>query len=226
MHKLTSHQASSPPSNGGAGSFSLNPYGLATLAAQLMPRQAGSPLQAAKAHCANYQPDGSCLGIYYNDGLSVDRSRYRPCEKCLLAAGKRCEYFEEIIIPMRMSRETAEAKTQADKKEAAVSAYLKPHKLIPSKTEAKKMCKQCKRIEVGGIAKYCERCALKRKLAFTCKSKQSKRGLNRRKSENSPIGAEALTKAENQVGYPSLKRRFWGLVFRQSKGLQRELCHE
>jgi hypothetical protein len=39
MHKLTPHQASSPPSNGGTGSFSLNPYGLATLAAQLICRQ-------------------------------------------------------------------------------------------------------------------------------------------------------------------------------------------
>jgi hypothetical protein len=48
MHRLTPHQASSPPSNGGTGSFSLNPYGLATLAAELMPRQAGSPPQAVE----------------------------------------------------------------------------------------------------------------------------------------------------------------------------------
>jgi hypothetical protein len=42
-----------------------------------------TPLQAAKAHCANHLPDGSCLGIYYNDDLSVDGSRYRPCEKAM-----------------------------------------------------------------------------------------------------------------------------------------------
>jgi hypothetical protein len=156
-----------------------------------------TPLQAAKAHCANYQPDGSCLGIYYNDDLSIDRSRCRPCEKCLLAEGKRCEYFEEIIVPMRMSRETAEAKAQADKKEAVVTAYLKLHKLIPSKMEAKKMCLQCRKVEVEGIARFCDKCALKRKRASTSKSKWSKG----RKTENSPVGAEALTKPEIQGGY-------------------------
>ena len=160
-----------------------------------------TPLKAAKAHCANYQPDGSCLGIYYNDDLSVDRSRYRPCEKCLLAEGKRCDYFEEIIVPMRMSRETAEAKAQADKKEAAVNTYLKLQELIPSKKEAKRMCLQCRRIEIEGIARFCEKCALRRKLASTRRSKRSKQGLNGRKSEISPIGAEALTKPKIQGGY-------------------------
>jgi hypothetical protein len=164
-----------------------------------------TPLKAAKAHCANYQPDGSCLGIYYNDDLSIDRSRYRPCEKCLLAQGKRCEYFEEIIVPMRMSRETGEAKAQADKKEAAVTTYLKLHKLIPSKTEAKRMCLQCRKVEVEGKAKYCEGCGLKRKLASTRESKRSKRGLKGRKTENSPVGVEALTKPEIQDGYSYLK---------------------
>jgi hypothetical protein len=159
-----------------------------------------TPLQAAKAHCANHLPDGSCLGIYYNDDLSVDGSRYRPCEKCLLGEGKRCEYFEEIIVPMRMSRETAEAKLRADKKEAAVTAYLKLHKLIPSKTRAKRMCKRCERVEVQGIARFCGKCALKRKLASTRESKRQKQGLNGRKSENSPVGAEALTKPEMTKG--------------------------
>ena len=167
-----------------------------------------TPLKAAKAHCANYQPDGSCLGIYYNDDLSVDRSRYRPCEKCLLAEGKRCDYFEEIIVPMRISRETAEAKTQADKKEGAVNTYLKLQELIPSKKEAKRMCLQCRRIEIEGIARFCEKCALRRKLASTRRSKRSKQGLNGRKSEISPIHAEALTKPENQVRYNDPKTSF------------------
>src|SRR4030095_668669 len=123
MHKLTSHQASSPPSNGGAGSFSLNPYGLATLAAQLMPRQAGTPLQGAKAHCANYQPDGSCLGIAFRRNLSMYRFRKEGLP-CLLCSGERCSYFEEIIVPMQMSRETAEATVRAEAKEKAVRTYL------------------------------------------------------------------------------------------------------
>jgi hypothetical protein len=155
-----------------------------------------TPLQAARAHCANFQPDGSCLGIYYNDDLSVDHSKCRPCAKCLLAEGKRCEYFEEIIVPMRVSRETAEAKARADKKDQAVAAYLVQHKVRSGKTNAKMLCLDCHRVEREGSAKYCERCARKRKLASTRESKRSKRGPKGRKSKNSPVGAETLTKPE------------------------------
>jgi hypothetical protein len=71
-----------------------------------------SPLQAAKEHCANWNC-GACLGMNYSDDLSVDWSRHSPRPKCLLAEGRRCRYFEEIIIPMHMSRETARAETRA-----------------------------------------------------------------------------------------------------------------
>ena len=155
-----------------------------------------TPLQAAKSHCANYQPDSSCLGVYYKEDLSVDSSRYRPCDRCLLADHKRCEYFEEILVPMHMSRETAEAKAQAEKKEAAVNTYLKLHKLIPTKTEAKRMCLQCRRIEIEGIARFCEKCALRRKLASTRRSKRSKQGLNGRKVKIRPLALRHLRKTK------------------------------
>src|SRR5439155_12852587 len=98
-----------------------------------------TPLQAAKEHCANWNC-GACLGMYYNNDLSVDWSRYSPRSRCVLADGKRCPYFEEVIIPMRMSRDTAQAKTRAEKKDAAVEAYLRLHQLSPSKSKAKRMC--------------------------------------------------------------------------------------
>jgi hypothetical protein len=151
-----------------------------------------TPLQAAKEHCPNYQPDGSCLGIYYNDDLSVDRSRYRPCAKCLLAQGKRCDYFEEIIVPMRMSRETAEAKARADKKDAAVRSYLMSHNLISAETTAKRMCLDCKRVEVKGRARFCHKCAGRRKRQSYRLSKRQSR-LDVQKLANSLVGAEALT---------------------------------
>jgi len=160
-----------------------------------------TPLQTAKAHCANYQPDGSCLGIYYKNDLSVDHSKHRPCAKCLLADGKRCEYFEEIIVPMRMSRETAEAKVQADKKDAAVNQYLHMHNLIRSKNGAKKMCLACRRVEVEGKQKYCYKCAGKRNRTSYRQSKRRFRSCDVQKNPNSPIGTEALTK-------PHLKGRY------------------
>jgi hypothetical protein len=181
-----------------------------------------TPLQAAKAHCANYQVDGSCLGIYYHADVSVDHSRCKPCDRCLLADGERCSYFEEILVPMRMSRETAEAKARANKKEAAVKTYLKLHDLIPSKTPAKRMCCECRRVEVEGKAELCERCAYKRKLTQTRQSKWRGKHKARenpethrqgRKIANSPIGAEALTKAETQVGYHYSKTSISGSSF-------------
>jgi hypothetical protein len=181
-----------------------------------------TPLQAAKSHCANYQPDGSCLGVYYNDDLSVDSSRYRPCDRCLLADHKRCEYFEEIIVPMRMSRETAEAKAQADKKEAAVNTYLKLHKLIPTKTEAKRMCLQCRRVEVEGIARFCGKCALVRKRESDRRHARTKRQSSVGKSENSPIGAEILTKPLHQVRYGNPQTSISDSGFSTSEGITRD----
>ena len=60
-----------------------------------------TPLRAAKAHCANYQPDGSCLGIAFGGDLSMYRFRKEGLP-CLLCSGERCSYFEEIIVPMRL----------------------------------------------------------------------------------------------------------------------------
>jgi uncharacterized protein YktA (UPF0223 family) len=161
-----------------------------------------TPLQAARAHCANYQPDGSCLGIYYNDDLSIDRARYRPCARCLLADSRRCEYFEEIIVPMRMSRETAVAAARADNKEKAVKAYLAFHKLVPTKAAAKKVCRECRRVEVEGGQRFCYKCAEVRRQRSNRRS-QTKRRLNVRKTAISPIGAEALTYANQSGGYGS-----------------------
>jgi hypothetical protein len=164
-----------------------------------------TPLQAAKAHCANYQSDGSCLGIYYHDDLSVDHSKYRSCAKCLLADGKRCEYFEEIIVPMRMSRETAEGKARAEKKDAAVNEYLLMHNLVRSQNGAKKMCLTCRRVEVEGKQKYCYKCAEKRNRASYRKSKRRFRSFNVQKNHNLPIRAEALTNPDvtGRYGYSS-----------------------
>jgi hypothetical protein len=53
-----------------------------------------TPLQAAKEHCANYD-NGACLGIYYKSDLSIDKIKYLPLARCLLAEPVRpCPYFE------------------------------------------------------------------------------------------------------------------------------------
>ena len=77
---------------------------------------------------------------------------------------------------------------------------------VPSMV-ATTLCRECRRIPVEGIRRYCTRCALKRKLASTLKSKWAKRGLNGRKTENSLIQNEALTKAEMSDGYDDTPKR-------------------
>lgn len=76
----------------------------------------------------------------------------------------------------------------------------------PSKA-ATMLCRDCRKTAVEGIRRYCERCALKRKLASTRRSKWAKQGLNGRKTENSPIGNEALTNAEMSGRYDDPQRR-------------------
>jgi hypothetical protein len=128
-----------------------------------------TPLQAAKAHCANYQPDGSCLGVYYGDDLSVDWSRYNPCDKCLLADGKRCAYFEQIIVPMRPARPN-EAKALAK----AVSAYQRQHKL-----QARKFCPECGKAPLFAKQRVCASCRVKRRRETYRKYNSLRRGSNR-----------------------------------------------
>jgi hypothetical protein len=158
-----------------------------------------TPLQAAKEHCANWDC-GACLGMYYKNDLSVDWSRHSPRSRCLLAEGRRCPYFEEIIIPMRMSRDTAQAKTRADKKHAAVEAYLRLHQLAPSKTKAKRMCFECRRVEVEGKKRFCQKCGQRRKRASYRHSKRVSR-LDVQKLAISLIDAEALTSAAQTSRY-------------------------
>lgn|SRR5262249_32527507 len=108
-----------------------------------------TPLQAARAHCANYQAGEFCLGMYYNGDLSVDWSRYNPRAKCLLAEERRCPYFEEIILPMRLER-LVEAKSFA----SAVSAYQRKHKL----QSLQRFCPVCGETPLRSRERLCANC--------------------------------------------------------------------
>jgi hypothetical protein len=76
------------------------------------------------------------------------------------------------------------------------SEKLWPELFVAPSKVATTLCRDCRKVVVEGIRRYCGRCALKRKLASTRESKRAKRGLNGRKTANSLIRAEALTHAE------------------------------
>jgi hypothetical protein len=81
-----------------------------------------TPLQLAKCHCANYQADGSCLGMYYNRDLSV--AKCVPLPRCLLHEPvQRCPYFDEIIAPMKLEHKNpiTEAKMREEFASKSVS---------------------------------------------------------------------------------------------------------
>jgi hypothetical protein len=147
-----------------------------------------TPLQAAKEHCANYQSDGSCLGIYYNDDLSMDKSRYRPCNKCLLASGQPCPYFEQYVMPMRI--DLVKHPKEAAELQEANHEYRMRIQGAPS--AIKRLCFACRKRKVTGLKRFCRACAEKRERAGDRLRKRKSRS-DVRKTANSLIRAEALT---------------------------------
>jgi hypothetical protein len=107
-----------------------------------------TPLQAAKAHCANYQPDSSCLGIAFEDDLSMFRFRKEGLP-CLLCSGERCSYFEEMIVPMRVER-PGEGKSLT----GAVNAYQRKHRL----QSLLRFCSQCGETPLLARERLCADC--------------------------------------------------------------------
>jgi hypothetical protein len=107
-----------------------------------------TPLQAARAHCANYQQDGSCLGIGFHDDLSMYRFRKEGLP-CLLCSGERCSYFEELIVPMR-----PELPAQAKSLASAVNAYQLKHRL----QSLVRFCPGCGETPLLARQRLCENC--------------------------------------------------------------------
>jgi len=107
-----------------------------------------TPLKAARAHCANCQQDGSCLGIAFAGNLSMYRFRKEGLP-CLLCSGERCSYFEEIIVPMRLER-PAEGKSLA----SAVNAYQRKHRL----QSLLRFCPQCGETPLLARERLCADC--------------------------------------------------------------------
>jgi hypothetical protein len=144
-----------------------------------------TPLQAAKAHCANYQPDGSCLGMYYNDDLSVDWSRYEPKAKCVLHnMCDACPYFEETVLPQVLG--SVNVAYFRALPEGTVTS-------IKNDQPVKRRCPDCKKRFLEPNKQYCRICANVRKRTSYRKSKRQSREMSKNSSLRD-IGAEALTK--------------------------------
>jgi hypothetical protein len=133
-----------------------------------------TPLQAAKAHCANYQPNASCLAIALKDDLSIYHFRKEGLP-CALHACEACPYFEEIVLP-QVPAGVAEQYRKSLPADAATT--VRPQRSI----------------------KLCPTCAKIRSRRFKREHMRRKRGSDVEKQEISPIGAQALTKAKITIG--------------------------
>lgn len=80
------------------------------------------------------------------------------------------------------------------------SEKLCPELFAPPSKAAIVHCRDCRKVAVSGIRRFCARCAAKRKRASTRESLRAKRRLNVRKTENSPVRAEAVANAKSANG--------------------------
>jgi hypothetical protein len=127
-----------------------------------------TPLQVAKAECANCDSAGNCAGIGIADDLSL--YRFRQPGKCWLAPdelapdeqGKitRCQYFEECVAPLAKKR--AQAAVTQEQRRAAASLAAGVHRyevaVMPIPTIKYAKCKSCHR-RVHAPKRLCGQCA-------------------------------------------------------------------
>lgn len=110
-----------------------------------------TPLQIAKANCANYTETGACLGAIIEDDLRILKCNPKP--KCTVGiSGVRCVYFEDCVLPF--SKWIENPNQRQAWLEAARDYRLSAN--VPS--VEKRRCPICKRI-MESRRRFCHICA-------------------------------------------------------------------
>jgi hypothetical protein len=122
-----------------------------------------TPLQVAKAECANCDSAGNCAGIGIADNGSL--YRFRQPGKCWLAPDKngqikRCQYFEECVAPLAKKRAQAASTQEQQRAAASLAEGMRAYEMavIPVLTVKYAKCKRCQR-QVHPPKRLCEQCA-------------------------------------------------------------------
>ena len=160
-----------------------------------------TPRQAARTHCANYQPGGSCLGIALRDDLSMYRFRKEdlPCVFLQEGGCEGCPFFEQTVLPQVPATVAEEYRKSLP---TSVATSVQPQH------SATKLCLDCRKREVRPRQKYCAQCARKKKRESNRDHIWRKRHHDVGKRKNSPIRAEALAKPQKQTRYDDPKTPF------------------
>ncbi len=88
--------------------------------------KAMTPLQLAREHCANYQSDGTCMSLTFDD--KGTHKSFRPRGgRCLLSSPvERCLYFEECVMPMNVDAKNPDvAERRRHEFQMGILAYKK-----------------------------------------------------------------------------------------------------
>ena len=108
-----------------------------------------TPLQVAKAECANCDSAGNCAGVGIRDDGSLYRFR-REGEKCWLAPGPdgaiaRCPYFEECVAPLAKKRAQAASTQEQQHAAASLADGVRAYEgaVMPALTIKYAKCKRC-----------------------------------------------------------------------------------
>ncbi len=140
-----------------------------------------SILQFAKNECGNYNKDGSCLGVRVEDlvdriGLWYNRAGEQekylvPQKECLLHGKDRCNYFEQIVLPLAGHRSPIGERGLQLRRQSARDTYLASRGMRQGKAK-ERFCK-CG-VPLEKQQRFCSKCS-------KAKRKESSREAQRKK---------------------------------------------
>ena len=131
-----------------------------------------TPFQFAKRECANYNKDGSCLGVAAEDLVdtngpwwnrkAITAKFLHQKSKCALSkAGERCLYFEQVILPLADCRSPKDELNLQSKRQKAKALYIARVGLASLEKAKSRFCECgaaiCKR------KRFCYKCAAKKR---------------------------------------------------------------
>ena len=131
-----------------------------------------TPLQVARAECANFDPTTSgCKGIGIKDDGSLFMFGAKPA--CVLGNRQPCAYFEELILPMGIECCNARNVQRAKDRDEARDLYAR---FAPAFSKAEgRVCPACNERLLEPHKRLCYLCAAFRKQEAWRKSKKASR---------------------------------------------------
>ena len=132
-----------------------------------------TPLQFAKENCANYQTNGSCLGMGIRDDLSQYSFGKKP--RCVLANNQPCQYFEECVLPVGSDKTTARGVVLATHRDEAAKLYRLTSGSLTVSALSKRLCPECNKRPLEPYKRLCYECRASKRLASDRNQKRKQR---------------------------------------------------